>query len=116
VTVHIVVVQEMPASREQTFDVLHDYGRRLQWDTLLRRAYSEGPPGRNTVAVCTARWWLAGYTFRTRYVTFDGDLHDDVPVQAVLDGAGARAGSASDVRSRDAAAARRTRVLLGRMS
>jgi len=116
VTVHIVVVQEMPASREQTFDVLHDYGRRLQWDTLLRRAYSEGPPGRNTVAVCTARWWLAGYTFRTRYVTFDGDLHDDVPVQAVLDGADARAGSASDVPEGDAAAARRARPLLGRVS
>jgi hypothetical protein len=71
VTVHIVVAQEMPASCEQTFDVLHDYGRRLQWDTLLRRAYSEGPPGRDTVAVCTARWWLGGYPFRTRYVTFE---------------------------------------------
>ena len=70
-TVHIVVTQEMPATREQTFDVLHDYDRRLAWDTLLRRAYCQGMPGRDAVAVCTARWWLGGYTFRTRYVTFE---------------------------------------------
>jgi len=70
-TVHIVVAHEMPATCEATFDLLHDYERRLSWDTLLRGAYCEGRPGRGAVAVCTARWWLGGYTFRTRYVTFE---------------------------------------------
>ncbi|MUM17910.1 hypothetical protein FZI91_02005 [Mycobacterium sp. CBMA271] len=70
-TVHIVVSQVMPANCQRTFDLLHDYDRRLQWDTLLRRAYVEGGDVEvGTVAVCTARWILGGYSFRTRYVTF----------------------------------------------
>ncbi len=71
-TVHIVVSQTIPASRERVFDLLHDYRRRLQWDTLLRAAYTVGdePPGKGMVAVCTARRMLGGYSFRTRYVTF----------------------------------------------
>ncbi|MFA4082889.1 SRPBCC family protein [Mycobacteroides salmoniphilum] len=74
-TVHIVVSQVMPASCERTFDLIHDYGRRLEWDTLLRRASVEGLKadggiGVGSVAVCTARWILGGYSFRTRYVTF----------------------------------------------
>ena len=70
-TVHIVVSQVMPASCERTFDLLHDYGRRLEWDTLLRRASVEGGKADvGKVAVCTARWILGGYSFRTRYVTF----------------------------------------------
>jgi hypothetical protein len=72
VTVHIVVRQEMPADAERTFDLIHDYSRRLSWDTLLRRAYIEGggPAQRGAVAVCTARRMLGGYSFRTRYVSF----------------------------------------------
>lgn len=70
-TVHIVVSQVMPASCERTFDLIHDYGRRLEWDTLLRRASVEGGKADvGKVAVCTARWILGGYSFRTRYVTF----------------------------------------------
>lgn len=73
VTVHIVVRQEMPATAERTFDLIHDYARRLSWDTLLRSAYIDGggPPGKGAVAVCTARRMLGGYSFRTRYVTFN---------------------------------------------
>lgn len=72
-TVHIVVSQDMPAGCEQTFDLIHDYHRRLEWDTLLRRAYTEddATPGKGVVAVCTARWLLGGFSFRTRYVRFD---------------------------------------------
>ena len=71
-TVHIVVRQEMPASAERTFDLIHDYARRLSWDTMLRSAYIDGggPPGKGAVAVCVARRMLGGYSFRTRYVTF----------------------------------------------
>lgn len=62
----------LPASCERAFDLLHDYDRRLEWDTLLRAARLEGggPAGVGAVAVCTARRWLGGYSFRTRYVTF----------------------------------------------
>lgn len=69
---HIVVRQEMPASAERTFDLIHDYTRRLSWDTLLRSAFIEGGGSaeRGAVAVCTARRALGGYSFRTRYVSF----------------------------------------------
>ncbi|OAT70873.1 hypothetical protein AWB85_06220 [Mycobacteroides immunogenum] len=70
-TVHIVVSQVMPASCERTFGLIHDYGRRLEWDTLLRRAYVEGGTADvGKIAICSARWLLGGYSFRTRYVTF----------------------------------------------
>ncbi|SHH62418.1 Polyketide cyclase / dehydrase and lipid transport [Jatrophihabitans endophyticus] len=72
-TVHLVIEQELPAPCEQVFDTIHDYRHRLEWDTLLRRAYTvdDAPPARGVTAVCTAAWWLGGYSFRTRYVTFD---------------------------------------------
>jgi Polyketide cyclase / dehydrase and lipid transport len=73
VTAHVVVSQDMPASAGAVFDLVHDYGRRLSWDTLLRAAWTEGnePPAKGVVAVCTARRALGGYSFRTRYVTFE---------------------------------------------
>ena len=62
----------MPAERERVFDLIHDYDRRLEWDTMLRSARLEADaPGVGTVAVCTARRILGGYSFRTRYVTFN---------------------------------------------
>ncbi|MEO9139214.1 MAG: SRPBCC family protein [Jatrophihabitans sp.] len=72
-TVHIVVTQELPADCETVFDTVHDYRHRLEWDTLLRRAYTveDAAPARDVVAVCSAKWWLGGYSFRTRYVSFD---------------------------------------------
>jgi hypothetical protein len=72
VTAHAVVRQTVPASVDATFDLVHDYSRRLEWDTLLRRAFTVGDaaPGPGVVAVCSARWSLGGLSFRTRYVTF----------------------------------------------
>lgn len=69
---HAVIRQEMPADRAATFDLIHDYPRRLEWDTLLREAYTEGgvAPAAGVVAVCRARYRLGGFTFRTRYATF----------------------------------------------
>lgn len=71
-TVHLVVSERMPAGREAVFDLLHDYHRRLEWDTLLRKAETENdqPPAKGVVATCTARRLLGGYSFRTQYVTF----------------------------------------------
>jgi len=72
VSAHAVIRQEVPAGVEETFDLLHDYPRRLAWDTLLRSAFTVGdvPPGPGVEAVCSARWSLGGLSFRTRYVTF----------------------------------------------
>ena len=71
-TAHAVVRQVVPADVATTFDLVHDYGRRLEWDTLLRRAYTvdDAPPGVGVEAVCTAHRYLGGLSFRTRYVTF----------------------------------------------
>jgi hypothetical protein len=69
---HLVVTQHVPATAEVVFDLVHDYDRRLEWDTLLRRAevLGDAPPGKDVETVCTARWFLGGFGFRTRYVTF----------------------------------------------
>jgi hypothetical protein len=66
------VTEEMPASCEAVFDLVHDYARRLEWDTLLRAASVEGGrvASRGAVAVCSGRWLLGGLTLRTVYVSF----------------------------------------------
>lgn len=63
----------MPASCEAVFDLVHDYERRLQWDTLLRRAFVEGggPAAHGAIAVCSGRWLIGGITMRTVYVSFE---------------------------------------------
>ena len=69
---HARIAVEMPVAADVVFSLLHDYGRRLEWDTLLRAARLEGTveAGPGAVAVCTARRALGGFSFRTRYVTF----------------------------------------------
>lgn len=69
---HARITAEMPVASERVFDVLHDYERRLEWDTLLRaaRMVDGAEPAVGAVAVCTARRSLGGFSFRTRYVTF----------------------------------------------
>ena len=71
--IHEQVVEEMPASCETVFDLVHDYARRLEWDTLLRAAFVEGgaAAGTGAVAVCRGRWWVGGLSFRTVYVSFE---------------------------------------------
>lgn len=66
------VSEEIPAPCEAVFDLVHDYGRRLTWDTLLRAAYMEGgaAPATGEVAVCSGRWLVGGLTLRTVYVSF----------------------------------------------
>jgi hypothetical protein len=71
--VHARVSEEMPASCAEVFAVVHDYERRLTWDTLLREAYVEEgiAAGVGLTAVCTGRWLVGGLTFRTIYVSFE---------------------------------------------
>lgn len=71
--VHAHVTEELPASTEDVFALVHDYERRLDWDTLLRDAYVEGggPAGKGVVTVCTGRWLVGGLALRTVYVSFE---------------------------------------------
>ncbi len=71
-TVHLRVRELLSASCEDAFDLVHDYPRRLQWDTLLRKAWTDGgvAPSPGVVATCTARRSLGGFSFRTRYKAF----------------------------------------------
>lgn len=64
----------IPASSRAVFDLLHDYDRRLEWDTLLRAAYLEGghtQAGKGVTSVCVGRRSLGNLTFKTIYVTFE---------------------------------------------
>ena len=68
-----IVTQNIPASCEEVFRLLHDYNKRLEWDTLLRAAYLEPEfpaAALGAVSVCAAKRWLGGIALRTRYVSF----------------------------------------------
>lgn len=71
---HGEVSEILPAPSEVVFDTVHDYGRRLEWDTLLRAAYLEGghtAAGKGVTSVCVGRRSLGGIALRTVYVSFE---------------------------------------------
>jgi len=56
------------------FRLLHDYDRRLEWDTLLQDArlcdnWTEAKL--HATSVCTGRWYLGGIALKTKYVSFN---------------------------------------------
>lgn len=64
----------IPAPSGEVFDLVHDYGRRLEWDTLLRAAYLDDgftQAGKGATSVCVGRRSLGGLALKTRYVSFD---------------------------------------------
>ncbi len=64
----------IPASAEAVFDLLHDYQRRLEWDTLLQKAYLEddfSESCKGAISVCQGKAILGGFAVRTQYVTFE---------------------------------------------
>jgi hypothetical protein len=67
-----LVTVELPASSAEVFALLHDYPRRLEWDTLLAEAYVEGDavPGVGAIAVCRGKRAVGGFPMRTRYISF----------------------------------------------
>ena len=70
---HGQISELLPAPSAVVFDVLHDYDRRLEWDTLLRAAYLEGghaSAGKGVTSVCVGRRALGGIALQTVYVTF----------------------------------------------
>ena len=63
----------IPAHSEAVFDLLHDYSRRLEWDTLLQAAYLEAghtAAGVGVTSVCVGRRSLGSLALKTIYVTF----------------------------------------------
>src|ERR1051326_4470898 len=72
--VHGEVSEVLPAPQEVVFDVLHDYSRRLEWDTLLRAAYLDDGftvAGKGVTSVCVGRRVLGGLALKTVYVSFE---------------------------------------------
>jgi polyketide cyclase/dehydrase/lipid transport protein len=64
----------MPASSGAVFDLLHDYDRRLEWDTLLSAAYlADGHlrAAQGATSVCVGRGMLGRIALKTAYVAFD---------------------------------------------
>lgn len=65
---------DIRAEPEAVFDLIHDYGRRLEWDTFLQEARLLDGAGRAGVGVktrCTARNVFAGLAMDTIYISFD---------------------------------------------
>jgi hypothetical protein len=71
---HSEISEVIPAPSSAVFDLLHDYARRLEWDTLLQAAYLEdgaNVAAKGVTAVCVGRKSLGGIALKTVYVTFD---------------------------------------------
>ncbi|OYV04124.1 MAG: hypothetical protein CFE26_18580, partial [Verrucomicrobiales bacterium VVV1] len=65
---------EMPVSSAEVFALLHDYDRRLEWDTLLSSAQlTRGSirAGKDACSLCVGARRRGGIGIETRYVSFD---------------------------------------------
>ena len=70
---HGHITEVIPASATDVFRLIHDYSRRLEWDTLLQEAYfSDGfsEAAQGATSVCRGRRCLGGIALKTRYVTY----------------------------------------------
>jgi hypothetical protein len=71
---HGRVTETIPAPARQVFDLVHDYPRRLEWDTLLSAAYLDDgytEAAKGATSVCVGKWYLGGIALKTVYVVFD---------------------------------------------
>jgi len=69
----VEIKEIIPASADAVFALVHDYRRRLEWDTLLREAYLEPAylkAEHGAISVCRGKLILGGFALRTQYVTF----------------------------------------------
>jgi hypothetical protein len=70
---HGEVSEIVPAPSQVVFDLIHDYSRRLEWDTLLQAAYlADGHTvaAEGATSVCVGRRSLGGIALKTVYVKF----------------------------------------------
>ena len=68
-----IIRETITASPEAVFALVHDYSRRLEWDTLLQKAYLEpefAVAGLGAISVCQGKQMLGGFALRTQYVSF----------------------------------------------
>jgi Polyketide cyclase / dehydrase and lipid transport len=69
-----VVSERMPLGAAEVFELLHDYGRRLEWDTLLREARitsGEAVAGLGVATLCVGKPMFGWIGIETRYVVFE---------------------------------------------
>jgi hypothetical protein len=64
---------EIEASCDAVFDLVHDYGRRLDWDSMLSRAIliDATDPAVGVRSLCVGTWRSAFLPFETEYVRFE---------------------------------------------
>ena len=67
------ITQQMPCSSEVVFALLHNYSRRLEWDTLLSsasltRGHAVAEKGATSLCVGKSFWGMIGV--ETEYLTF----------------------------------------------
>ena len=70
------VTQWMPQPSTVVFDLLHDYGRRLEWDTLLREARLTGghqQAVKGATSICVGKLFFGIIAVETEYITFTRD-------------------------------------------
>jgi len=71
---HGEVSATVPAGAAAVFELVHDYDRRLAWDTLLSEAYLVDGYTRaekGAVSICVGRRALGRLPLKTVYVSFD---------------------------------------------
>ncbi|MGH9837728.1 MAG: SRPBCC family protein [Blastocatellia bacterium] len=71
---HGSVTAIIPAPSADVFRLLHDYGRRLEWDTLLQEAYLTDDwteAQLHATSVCKGRSHLGGIALKTEYLSFN---------------------------------------------
>jgi len=73
-----IISVEIAASCEAVFDVIHDYPSRLDWDSMLTKAYlldGATSAGVGVSSVCTGTWRSLYLSFETKYIRFvPGDI------------------------------------------
>lgn len=71
---HGSVKETISASSVRVFRLLHDYSRRVEWDTLLQDARlcdDWAEPQLHATSVCKGRWYLGGIEMKTEYISFN---------------------------------------------
>jgi Polyketide cyclase / dehydrase and lipid transport len=71
---HGAISQIIPANCVAVFDLVHDYDRRLEWDTLLSSASLVDGATRaelGATTLCVGRGWLGMIGMKAKYVAFD---------------------------------------------
>ena len=69
----VTVTQWMPQPSVVVFELLHDYRRRLEWDTLLCEARLTGghqQAGKGATSLCVGKFFFGIIGIETEYITF----------------------------------------------